>query len=144
MSFLKNLLTGFEGHSCAHNAYLAELVLRNLPEAKRIPTVVALYAVLRRGSTYRKLDEFALNDVFDAFPRVTQLNFLALAMQELANAWPGEPWLQLRNPLWTTMDAKDVRLSADHFRHKHGLSANIEGEPLRLGEWVAEGLLTRR
>lgn len=142
MSFLKNMLTGFEGHAFAHNAHLAELVLRNLPAGKRPAVLSALHSVLRRGMSYRNLTDQQLDETFDGFPRGTQLNFLGLALKDLGLGWPGEQWLAIRNPSFTTMDAKDLRLSVGHFKQMYGLDIDIEGAPMRISQWVTEGRLS--
>jgi len=115
-----------------------------LPASRRPGLLVALRTVLRRGGEYKNLADDQLVDVFDAFPRVTQLNLLSIAMKELGIGWPNEQWLPVRNPIFTLMDAKDVAVSAGHFRRKHGLTIHIEAEPLRTSQWLEHGWLVRQ
>ncbi|RAS21235.1 tetratricopeptide repeat protein [Paraburkholderia bryophila] len=144
MSFLKNMLFGGEGHACAHNAHLAEIVLRSLPAARRPEVVLSLGTVLRRGWEYKNLEDHQLAEAFDAFPRVTQLNLLAIAMKDLGIGWPREQWLHVRNPIFTLMDTRDIEVSAGHFERKHGRIVAIHEEPMSIGQWLDEGLLVRR
>lgn len=91
MSFLKNIFTGGEGYSCAQNAHLAELVLRDMPRVEqRIQVAQALGNVMRRGRRYQDLADYELAEIFDKSPRETQLNFLSIALKELGISWRGE------------------------------------------------------
>ncbi len=143
MSLWKNLFTGFEGHACAQNAHLAELLIRSQPAERRAEIIESLHTVLRRGREYAAYGDKQLEDAFDDLPRVAQMNFLAIAMKDLGIECPGEPWLPVRNPLYTSMDAKDIQLAAQHFLHKHGLCVDITGVPICLEQWRADGSIVR-
>ena len=144
MSLLKNLMTGGEGHSVAHNAHLAELVLKTLGSTdKRQQVLQSLHKVMRRGMSYQRMDADELADEFDALDRVAQLNMLSIAMKEIGIFWKDEPWMPIRNPTLHSMDARDVEINAGHFKRKHGLTVTILTQPMNLGQWVKEGRLMR-
>lgn len=139
MSFWKNMFTGGEGHSVAHNAHLAELVIEKvLPASRRREVAQSLVRVMRRGWEYRDLEEFQIVMAFNEFSRITQLNMLSIAMKELGICWPGEQWMPIRNPIYNTMDAKDIEVNAGYFKRKHGLTVTIKSQPMNLLQWMEE------
>lgn len=145
MSFLKNMITGGEGHAVAQNAHLAELLLRTLGSAdKRQQVLQSLQKVMRRGMSFQRMDDDQLADEFDALDRVAQLNMLSIAMKEIGIFWKDEPWMPIRNPMFHSMDARDVEVNAWRFKRKHGLTVTILAEPMNLGQWVKEGRLVRK
>lgn len=146
MSFWLGLLTNGSGHAAAHNAHLAELTLPHIPLQSRLQIVEAMAHIMRNGAQrYASLRDYEITEVFDAFPRVVQLNFLALAMNTLGypTGVPGEKWLGLRTPIDSLMDEKDVMVSAGYFKRKHHIDVFIGRDSMNLSAWLDDERLWR-
>lgn len=144
MTLLKNLLTNGAAYGCAHNAHMAELLLRAASTAEsRRQIAVAMREVLRRGASYHNYDDAQLDTEFDSFSRLVQLNFLGMAMESLGIVLPNDHWMRVSNPFVSLTDTKDLTTSFFRFKRKHKVEVLLLSSPMILDQWLREGRLMR-
>jgi hypothetical protein len=136
MGFLSKLLA-MPSFSGATNALLVELTLPKLTASQRAQLKDKLVEVFRKGGSSNMSAEVALDDL-NRSTRVAQLNFLALAMKELAYKPPlkNEFLHKVRNPFDPSLaDENALRAVAKRLKSAHGVEITIGSEPISFDSW---------
>ncbi len=136
MGFLKKLF-GMPSFAGATNALLVELTLPELTASQRAQLKGQLVEVFRRGGFPNTPADVALSDL-NRSTRIAQLNFLALAMDELGYQPPlkNEFWHKVRNPFDESLGDESAFLAvAKRLKSTHGVEITISSEPLNFDSW---------
>jgi len=136
MGFL-NKLFGMPSFAGATNALLVELTLPNLTASQRAQLKDQLVEVFHRGGFPNTPADVALGHL-NRSPRVAQLNFLALAMDELGYQplLKNEFWHKVRNPFDESLgDESALRVVAKRLKSTHGVEITISSDPLNFDSW---------
>lgn len=134
---LLSKLFGIPSFGGATNSLLVELVLPSLTPQQKEQLKTQLVEVFRRGGFPRTPPEVALRDI-NRSTRITQLNFLALAMNELGYQPPlkNEFWHEIRNPFDAGLaDDSAVWSVAKRLKSTHGVEVTIGHEPINFDAW---------
>jgi hypothetical protein len=136
MGFFGNILSGGAGIAGANNAHLAELTIRHLNQSEK-QRVAARVADITRYSGFPNMSDDQVFDMFNNHERLSQLNLLALAFNEMGISPPvnGESWMPVRNPLMLSTDSSDLQANAGHFRRKHGLTLSVGTTRIDIKQW---------
>lgn len=137
MGFFGSLFRGTKGFSTATNALLAEATLPKLDASQRNRIKSKVLQVLKSGGMARHSDEY-LSSFFDRQPRLVQLNFVAIACQELniKPAIDGEIWCDVKNPfLPNAYDDSDILAVRDRLRTQRRAEISVKAGQLSLSEF---------
>lgn len=134
MSVLRNLFTGARGLRAATNVHLAELALPTLSAAKKRMVMEQMVAMWRCSSG-EKIESRI--ESFKRYDRLTQLNYLAVAMYYagVPSPVPGETWSAIPTPGVNLPDRSDLLTNADWFIKKWGVKVTVKSESLDISEW---------
>ncbi|MBH0177027.1 MAG: hypothetical protein HP491_03990 [Nitrospira sp.] len=127
-------IPSFEG---ATNALLVELTLPTLTDAQRAELKIRVIEVFQKLGPPDLSPEAALLGLNQA-SRLTQLNFLALAMDELGFDPPlkKEILFKVPNPFDPNLaDEHTLRAVARRLKWKHNIEVGIEVEPINFDTW---------
>lgn len=127
-------IPSFEG---ATNALLVELTLPTLTDAQRAELKIRVIEVFQKLGPPDLSPDAALPGLNQA-SRLTQLNFLALAMDELGFDPPlkKEILFKVPNPFDPNLaDEHTLRAVARRLKWKHGIEVGIEVEPINFDTW---------
>lgn len=124
MGLFSFLFKGNSGFAAATNALLAEYMLSNLTGDQKNKLRAQIAHIFRAGG-FPGLSEEFIRTKFNSQPRAVQLNFVALALNDLGINPPfrGEFWHEVKNPFLPNIyDAADLeavqaRLSNQHRVH---------------------------
>jgi hypothetical protein len=136
MGFLSKFF-GMPSFAGATNALLVELTLPKLTASQRAQLKDQLVEVFRRGGFPNTPADVALGDL-NRSTRVAQLNFLALAMDELGYQPPlkNEFWHKVRNPFDPTLaNESTLTAVANRLKSAHGVEILVGQESLRFDSW---------
>ncbi len=127
---LISLLTGWDQNKAATNAVLASHLLARLDRQQKqnIATLIADHLKSSRDTAEDVLR--ALNNNC----RVTQMNFIALACNDLGIEPPISCWLPIRNPYLVGGYTKetDISFAVRLFARKNGVSINWPGDDVKV------------
>jgi hypothetical protein len=127
-------IPSFDG---ATNALLVELTLPTLTDAQRAELKARVIEVFQRKSSSELSQEAALHGLNQA-SRLTQLNFLALAMDELGFDTPlkKEILFKVQNPFDPNLaNEHALRAVARRLKWNHGVEVSIGEEPISFDAW---------
>jgi len=121
----------------ATNSLLVELVMPRLTPQQKAQLKLQLVEIFRKGGFPQIQPEAALEKLNRSM-RVTQLNFLALAMNELGYKPPlnNEFWHEVRNPFDPNLaDDSSIWSVAKRLKSTHGVNVNVGREPINFDTW---------
>jgi hypothetical protein len=132
--------------SIATNALLAEHVLTMVelvpenPFTGRLKNTIV--DVWRSGSGFSSMTEESIVERFNSEPRIVQLNFVAMALNELGHEplLPNEPWHSVVNPFIPVNDSH-VAAVRRRLQAAHGVDLNIASLPLKM---TKDGIFEQR
>ncbi|MDH4097158.1 MAG: hypothetical protein OEU87_02490 [Nitrospira sp.] len=127
-------IPSFDG---AANALLVELTLPTLTESQRVELKTRVIEIFQKSGPSDLSQEAALLGLNQA-SRLTQLNFLALAMDELGfdPCLKKEILFKVKNPFDPNLaDEHTLRAVARRLKWKHGVEAWIGKEPINFDTW---------
>jgi hypothetical protein len=136
MGFLSRLF-GLPSFGGATNALLVELMMPKLSATQRSQLKAQLVTVFRNGGFPNIKPEAAMASLNRA-PRIAQLNFLALAMNELGMQPPlkNEFWHEVRNPFDPSIaDEKSLWAVSQRLKSTHGVDISVGRDAISFDTW---------
>lgn len=136
MGLLSFLFRGNSGFATATNALLAEYMLPNLTSDQKKKVRAQIAHIFRAGGFPGLTDEF-IRTHFNSKPRAVQLNFIAIALNDLGINPPfkGEFWHEVRNPFLPNIyDAGDMEAVQARLSNQHRIHFQISPTPMDIME----------
>ena len=128
-------------HAAATNALLAEHVLGYIEIVPENPFVGELKNAVVQVWRYSGFPNMTVDQVCDRFNSMTrfqQLNFLAMAFNELGHhpMLENESWRPVKNPLLGGLDdPANIEAASIELLSKHGVEVRIPNEVLDIRTW---------
>lgn len=134
MSFLKNIFTNGRGIAAARNIHLAECALPTLSDDDKRKVKNQLIEMWLQSTGGRIEDHV---ESFNSYDRITQLNYLAMAMYYAGLESPvrDENWSQVTRPGIYLPDDKDMAVNANYFKQKYGVSVSVKPGTINISGW---------
>lgn len=137
MGFLKGLFTGGRGYAAAQNAAAAEYIFNKISIIDKININSKIIDIFRSGMN-SNLSEDQIAKKFDNLDRITQLNFIAIAVAEIGE-WDfmnlPKP-MEVRNPFRDAalVDKSDIIVAQKTIQRTTGEDIKIKNAPLKFEE----------
>lgn len=136
MGFFSKLI-GIHSFGGAQNALFVELMLPSLNVVQRAQLKERIIRIFQSSGFPKKKPDAVISHINDS-TRIAQLNFIALAMNELGYSPPlkNEYWTEVRNPFDPSLATEnEIWAVAKRLKSNHNVSVSIGSGPLNFDEW---------